>query len=131
MKLIDEGAASFLAKNENPDIVLQTIKNVANKGFHFDDFILQLFREKMSFSKKSTALKVELSEREIEILRLICEEFTAKEIAEKLYLSPRTVEGHRNNMLEKTGAKNTVGLVIYAIEHNLFNIKLPDKTIYG
>lgn len=123
-KLIDEGAASFLAKNENPDIVIQTIKNVAAKGYHFDDFILQIFRDKMTFAK-GRKLSIELSEREIDVLRLICEEYTAKEIADKLFLSPRTVEGHKNNMLEKTGAKNMVGLVIFAIENKLIDVNIP------
>ncbi len=125
VKLLDEGASSFLAKNENPDIVLETIKNVAKRGFHYDDFVMQLLRNQMKFSKKNKTSTIELSEREVEVLRLICQEFTAKEIAEQLYLSTRTVEGHRNNMLEKIGAKNTIGLVIYAIEHRLFDVKIP------
>jgi DNA-binding NarL/FixJ family response regulator len=124
-KLIDEGAASFLSKNEYPDITIQTIKNVAFRGFHYDDYIMQLFRDKMKFGVRSRfSLKIELSEREIEVLRLICQEFTAKEIAEKLHLSSRTVEGHKNNMLEKIGAKNTIGLVVYAIEHKFYEVKM-------
>ena len=129
-KLIDEGAASFLAKNEKPDVVLETIKNVFAKGYHFDDYIMQIFRDKMKFAKKDK-INIKLSEREIEVLRLICKEYTAKEIAEKLFISARTVEGHKNSMLEKIGAKNTVGLVIYAIEHKLFDVQItlfrPDK----
>jgi DNA-binding NarL/FixJ family response regulator len=126
-KLIDEGAASFLSKNEDPDITIQTIKNVALRGFHYDDYIMKLFRDKMKFSTRSRfSLKVELSEREIEVLCLICEEFTAKEIADKLFISSRTVEGHRNRMLEKIGAKNTIGLVIYAIEHKYYEVKIEE-----
>jgi DNA-binding NarL/FixJ family response regulator len=126
-KLIDEGAASFLSKSESPDITILTIKNVATKGFHYDDYIMQLFRSRMKFAAKSRIfLKNELSEREIEVLRLICKEHTNKEIAEQLYLSPRTVEGHRNNMLEKIGAKNTIGLVIYAIERKYHEVKMED-----
>ncbi len=123
VRLIDEGAASFLAKNENPDVLVQTLKNVAIKGFHFDDYILKLLRDKMTFSKKRT-IQVELSEREKEVLRLICQELTTKEIGEQLYLSPRTVDGHRNNILEKTGAKNTVGLVLYAVEHKIVSVTI-------
>jgi DNA-binding NarL/FixJ family response regulator len=121
IKLLDEGAASFLAKNEDPDVLVQTLKNVIAKGFHFDDHLLRLLREKMSFGKKSKQ-NIELTEREIEVLRLICQEYTNKEIGEQLFLSPRTVDGHRNNILEKTGVKNTVGLVLYAIEHGLINV---------
>jgi DNA-binding NarL/FixJ family response regulator len=126
-KLIDEGAASFLSKNESPDITIQTIKNVALRGFHYDDYIMRLLRDKMKFGlKKRSALKEEFSERELEVLRLICAEYSAKEIADKLSLSFRTVEGHRSNMLEKIGAKNTIGLVVYAIEHKYYDVKMED-----
>ena len=61
-----------------------------------------------------------LSERELEVLRAICQELTNTEIAGKLFISPRTVEGHRNNMLLKTGAKNTAGLVVYAMTKGFY-----------
>jgi DNA-binding NarL/FixJ family response regulator len=64
-------------------------------------------------------IPITLSTREIEVLNLICQEQTAHEIAEKLFISARTVDGHRNNLLEKTGARNTAGLVIFAIKNNL------------
>jgi DNA-binding CsgD family transcriptional regulator len=66
--------------------------------------------------------KEALSDREVEVLRLICEELTAAEIAEKLFISPRTVEGHRNKLMEKTGAKNIAGLVVYAMKEGLYEI---------
>ena len=56
-----------------------------------------------------------LSDREIDVLKLICKEHTNQEIADQLFLSKRTVEGHRQRILEKVGAKNTVGLIVYAI----------------
>ena len=58
----------------------------------------------------------DLSERELEVLHLICEELTTPEIAEKLFLSPRTVEGYRKQLLEKTGVRNTAGLVLWAAD---------------
>ena len=61
----------------------------------------------------------ELSKRETEILELICHEYTNQEVADKLYLSKRTVEGHRQRMMEKIGAKNTVGLVVYAFANQI------------
>jgi DNA-binding NarL/FixJ family response regulator len=123
IKLLDEGAAGFLAKNENPDVVIQTIKEVYKKGFHINHYILQLIRNRKIFTKKKI-VGSELSKREIEILKLICEEYTNKEIADRLKLSARTVEGHRQNILEKTQCKNTVGLVIYAIEHQLIDVHI-------
>jgi len=66
-------------------------------------------------------IPITLVVREIEVLNLICQEQTANEIAEKLFISVRTVDGHRNNLLEKTEARNTAGLVIFAIKNNLVN----------
>ena len=66
----------------------------------------------------------DLSKREIEVLKLICDEYTSQEIADKLFISKRTVEGHRQKVIDKIGAKNTVGLVVYAITNKLYT--LPD-----
>ena len=123
LKLLDEGAAGFLAKNEDPSEVIKTVIQVGEKGFHINDYILQLIRKRRLLSAQKK-LKLELTPREIDIIGLICEEYTNKEIAEKLYISPRTVEGHRNRILEKTQCKNIAGVVIYAIEHNLFDVKI-------
>jgi DNA-binding CsgD family transcriptional regulator len=64
-----------------------------------------------------------LSEREKDVVKLICQEFTNNEIGEKLFISPRTVESHRQRILEKIGAKNTVGIVIYAIVNNIYSLE--------
>jgi DNA-binding NarL/FixJ family response regulator len=62
---------------------------------------------------------VELTSREIEVLKLICQELTANEIANQIFLSPRTVEGIRTKLLEKIGVKNTAGLVMYAVKNKI------------
>lgn len=123
IKLLDEGAAAFLAKNENPDFVIETIKKVYEKGFFFSNYILQLIRNRRLLANRKN-ISDELTKREVEILKLICDEYTNKEIADKLNLSSRTVEGHRQNILLKTGCKNTVGLVIYAIEHFIIDVQV-------
>ncbi|MFK7948788.1 MAG: LuxR C-terminal-related transcriptional regulator [Saprospiraceae bacterium] len=66
--------------------------------------------------------QVKISNRELEILHLICEQYTTLEIAQKLYISPRTVDVHRNKLLNKLQCKNTVGLVVYAIQNGLIEI---------
>ena len=125
LKLVEEGASAFLPKNVDPDELMETIKNVVEKGFHYNAYIVQLLRERMLFGKPRKKASVdELTKREKEILMLICDQFTNKEIAEKLFISSRTVEGHRNKMLEKTQSKNTVGLIIYAIENGLVSVNL-------
>jgi DNA-binding NarL/FixJ family response regulator len=128
IRFLDEGASAFLAKSENPDNVIDTIKNVYNKGFHINDHIMQIIRNRRLLAK-TKELQEDLSEREKEVLKLICNEYTNKEIAEKLYISQRTVEGHRNRILEKIDCKNTAGMVIYAIEHKIIDITINGK--YG
>ncbi len=125
LNLVEEGASAFLPKNVDPDELFETIKNVIEKGFHYNAYIVQLLRERMLFGKpKKKATLDELTKREKEILMLICDQHTNKEIAEKLFISSRTVEGHRNKMLEKTQSKNTVGLIIYAIENGLISVNM-------
>lgn len=127
LRLVEEGASAFLPKNVDPDELVRTIQNVIDKGFHYNSYIVQLLRERMLFGKPRTLVLVEeLTKREKEILLLICDQYTNKEIADKLFISSRTVEGHRNKMLEKTQSKNTVGLIIYAIENGLVSVKVSN-----
>ncbi|MFT5971119.1 MAG: DNA-binding CsgD family transcriptional regulator [Flavobacteriales bacterium] len=78
------------------------------------------------FNRHSTKLTLsvneELSNREIEVLKLICHEHTNQEIADQLFLSKRTIESHRKRILEKVGAKNTVGLVVFAIANEIHQL---------
>jgi DNA-binding NarL/FixJ family response regulator len=124
IKMIELGASAFLAKNTAPEELITTIRNVAEHGFHYDSYIVKLLRERMTgaYTPPQGAEDV-LTNREREVLELICQQYTNKEIADKLHISPRTVEGHRNNMLDKTGSKNTVGLVFYAIEQGVVRLE--------
>lgn len=70
----------------------------------------------------STNIKGRLSRRELEILELICNQFTTSEIAEKLFISPRTVEGHRNKLMQKINCRNTAGLVAFAVRQDLVQL---------
>ena len=123
VRTITEGASAFLNKNEKIEEVMRTVLNVAEKGYYFNEYVFNLLRQRR-LSSKVDQKGIDLTEREIEILKLICEELTNKEISEKLFISSRTVEGHRNNLLIKTGAKNTAGLIIFAIEHDIYKVKI-------
>jgi DNA-binding NarL/FixJ family response regulator len=72
--------------------------------------------------KNDNGIPIDVSSREKEVLTLICQEYTNTEIAEKLFISPRTVDAHRNNLLSKTGCRNTAGLVLFAVKHHLFEV---------
>ncbi|MCL7755083.1 response regulator transcription factor [Polaribacter sp. Z022] len=130
--MIDVGASSYLLKNTTPKMVVHTINEVYDKGFYYDEKVLKIIHENIISSSgkriKSDLDKKLLSKREIDVLELICEQYTTAEIGEKLFISPRTVEGHRNNLLLKTQSKNVAGLVIYGIQKKLIEIT-PDFNI--
>lgn len=131
VNMIELGAGSYLPKNANPDEVVATIREVYNNGFSYNQAVLEVIRDNMlqkSKPKIPLSFGVEITSREKEILQLICEEYTTGEIAEKLFISPRTVDGHRNNLLEKLGCKNVAGLVVYAIQHQL--VKINPETFW-
>ena len=119
--MIQVGAVAYLIKNTTPKDLIYTINQVEKKGFHYNQNVLQTIQETIISAKNSKG-NLEtgfLSPREIEILQLICQQKTTLEIAEHLYLSPRTVEGHRNNLLLKTESRNIAGLVVYAIQNEI------------
>jgi len=125
INMIELGAASYLAKNSSPDEVETTIREVAEKGFYYTQPVMEIIRENMIQKTKpkiTMPFQVEITPREKEVLQLICEQYTTAEIAEKLYISPRTVDGHRNNLLDKFGCRNTAGLVVLAIQKELVKI---------
>ncbi len=119
--MVGEGVNGYLVKNSELSEVVQAVQAVHEKGFYFNESVLRAIHSGMAQKhEKSYNPNSPLTAREKEILELVCQEFTTLEIAEKLFLSVRTVDGHRNNLLEKTGARNTAGLVIYALRHDLF-----------
>ncbi len=122
--MLELGAASYLAKNSKPELVELTIKEVAEKGFYYSDEIQGIIRESMMDKKRQAkaSFEIQLTAREQEILQLICEQHTNAEIAKKLYISSRTVDGHRNNLLQKLNCKNTAGLVALAVQKQLVQI---------
>lgn len=120
--MIDIGASSYIVKNASPQELVTTIIEVADKGFYYNDDVLKIIQEDTSSTSKknrNTLTNHFLTNREVEVLQLICEQKTTAEIADDLSISPRTVEGHRNNLLLKTESKNIAGLVVFAIQNNI------------
>lgn len=126
VNMISIGAVAYLAKNSTPSLMITTIKEVAHKGFYYDNQVMRYIQEGLlnpSGKKiKSPFDTTYFTKREIEVLELICKQLTANEIADALFISPRTVEGHRNNLLLKTESKNIAGLVIYAIQNKVVQL---------
>lgn len=119
--MIDAGAKGFILKNSGFQDVEMAIKQVQEGNSYFSAEILNRLVRGMG-KKKSISRTTDLSEREQEVLFHICKGLSNHEIAEALYLSKRTVDKHRENLLGKTGSKNTAGLVIYAIKHGIIKI---------
>jgi len=126
--MLKTGVSAFLPKGISPVDLVEIIRVVYRQGYYFKEEQLSAVREQISSKSPKPALEEDdtLSEREVEILRLICQQKTSKEIADILFITPRTVDGHKSNLFIKTGAKNVAGLVIYAIQHGIIRVdELP------
>jgi len=121
--MLKMGIAAFLPKGINPDELLEIIREVASKGYYFHEDQIGTIRKQLSSKSPapSTHAKEGLSARETEVLRLICRQKTAKEIGEQLFITTKTVEGHKGNLFMKTNTKNIAGLVIFAIQNEVIN----------
>lgn len=124
--MLKTGVCAFAPKGISTTDLLNIIKEVHERGYYFNEDQLEIIRDQLSSKFPKPVLEEEnvLSEREIDVLKLLCQQKTAKEIGEKLFITKRTVEGHKNNLFVKTGAKNVAGLVIYAVQNGIIN---PDN----
>jgi DNA-binding NarL/FixJ family response regulator len=122
--MIKLGISAFIPKNANKELLITAIESVNNSAVYFTQTDQEMLKQYMNSKSKKLTLSVDgkLSNREIGIVKLICLEHTNQEIADELFLSKRTVDGHRQRILEKVGAKNTAGLVVYAIANGFHPI---------
>ncbi len=121
-QMIEAGVKGFLLKNSDFDDVLDSIDLVAKGENCFSKELLYHIVRNISQAKKNNNNDPNLSEREIEILHLICEGLSNQEIADRLFISKRTVDTHRSNILEKTGTNNTASLVMYSIKNGIIHV---------
>jgi len=122
--LMEIGANGYLLKNAEPDEIRKAIYAVHENGYYFNDLVNKALLKKLVIKnnfKPSFNENVDLTERELEVLKLICEEKTAAEIAKQIFLSPRSVEGIRQRLIEKIGVRNTAGIVMFAVKNGLAN----------
>ncbi|UQB68267.1 response regulator transcription factor [Epilithonimonas zeae] len=125
--MIKLGVSAFLPKNSSKTVFIEAIEAVNKNGMYFtkeDHQMLGTYlnspaRKKSLFDNEET-----LTAREIDVVKLICQEKTNQQIADTLFLSPRTVESHRQRILDKIGAKNTVGIVIYAVVNDIYSVPI-------
>ncbi|OIQ30825.1 MAG: DNA-binding response regulator [Bacteroidetes bacterium MedPE-SWsnd-G2] len=123
-EMLAEGALGYLLKNCSEEELIMGIKNVYNGGTYYSPEVTNVIINNIRKVKPTTskvASEMPLTEREKEVLHLILKENSNKEIAEILFISVRTVDAHKRNLLDKTGSKNVAGLVLYAIDRQLFD----------
>jgi DNA-binding NarL/FixJ family response regulator len=120
--LMEIGANGYLLKNAEPEEIRKAIYAVCENGYYFNDLVNKALLKKLVLKnniKPSFNENVDLTERELEVLKLICEEKTAAEIGKQIFLSPRSIEGIRQRLIEKIGVRNTAGIVMFAVKNGL------------
>ncbi len=122
-QMLKAGVSGYLLKNCGSTELKKAITRVMDGETYYSPEVSQIIMNDLSGKKQASrmATEIELSERELEVLHLIIKENTNQEIADKLFISPRTVDAHKRNLLDKTGSKNIAGLVLYAVEKRLFD----------
>lgn len=120
-KMVDAGAKGFILKDSDISEVKEAIFTVYNGGNFFSQELLHRVIQKIKTRETETRM-ANLSKREKEILEKICEGLSNQEIANDLFISKRTVDKHRANLLSKTGSKNTASLILYAVKNKLIEV---------
>jgi len=124
VKILESGAKGYLLKDAGSDEMVSAIKKVYNGDTYYSSHVTNVLMKHVTQGTKPSANgdMVKLTNRELEILKLIAEEYSNPEIASKLFISIRTVDTHRRNLLDKLNAKNTAGLVKYAMKHGIVDL---------
>ncbi len=117
--MLDAGAKGFLMKNINKETLDKAIQTVFNGGNYYSEELFEFFTRQFTKDKTAEQTSIEFTRREKEILQLLCEGLSNKEIADALFISERTVLGHKTNLLTKTNTKNSLSLMAYAIKNKL------------
>jgi DNA-binding NarL/FixJ family response regulator len=122
--LMENGANGYLLKSADPAEIRKAITEVMAKGYYLNNFVNRVLLKKTHARSKaipSLNAEIQLNDKEREIVRLLCMEYTATEIAQKMEISNRTVEAIKDKMMDRFGIKNTAGLVFFAVKNNLID----------
>lgn len=122
--LMENGANGYLLKSADPSEIKKAIMEVMARGYYLNNFVNRVLLKKSHARTKtipSLNSEIVLNEKEREVIRLLCMEYTAQEIAQKMDISPRTVEAIKDRLMERFGTKNTAGLVFFAVKNNLID----------
>lgn len=125
VRMLKLGVKGYLCKDVEPKELGEALHAIINKGFYYTDFItgklVHSLQNGQDSSEKTEVWKL-MNDRERDFLQLACSEYTYNEIASKMYLSPKTIDGYRNALFEKLHVKSRVGLALYAVKHGLVQL---------
>lgn len=132
IRMLKNGAKGYILKDAEPYELKAALEAVLHKGYYHSDLVTGHLINSISKADEDKKVKNTLliNERETEFLKLCCTELNYKEIADKMFVSPRTIDGYRDALFDKLNAKTRVGLVMYAIKNGIINISdshKPDK----
>lgn len=117
LKMLKAGAVGYLLKDTEKSVLEKALLEIVENGFYHTKSVTNLLMKSISGTMDE---QIVLKDREIEFLKLACSELTYKEVADKMCLSPKTIDGYRNNLFVKLNVKNRVGLVMYAIKNKIY-----------
>jgi DNA-binding NarL/FixJ family response regulator len=125
-QVMEIGANGYFTKNSSPEMLENAIQNVMDRDYYFDMALSSVISEAMLWKNRqpmfSETQSAYLTPKEIEIIKLATQEKCSKEIADVLNISPRTVEKHRNHIMEKTRSKNFIGVILYALKNKIIEL---------
>ncbi len=118
LKMLKAGAVGYLLKDTKKEVLERALMELMENGFYHTKEVTNLLLE--SVSGKNGKSTIKFKENELTFMRLVCSELTYKEIAEKMFLSPKTIDGYRDSLFTKLDVRNRVGLVMYAIKNKIY-----------
>jgi DNA-binding NarL/FixJ family response regulator len=125
LKMIGMGARGYVLKDSEPHELKSVLDAVWNKGYSYTDFITTSLINSLQNKELRSEMDqqaISLNSREVEFLKWVCKELTYKEIADKMCLSTRTIDGYRDNLFQRLGVKNRVGLALYAVRSGIYKL---------
>ena len=121
LRMIKSGACGYISKLIDDGELKMALDSVMDKGTYYTEEVTKSLVNSLKVENKKEE-KIKISDREEELLKLICTEMTYKEIADKMFLSPKTIDGYRDDLFQKLGVKTRVRLAMYAVKHNYYKI---------
>jgi DNA-binding NarL/FixJ family response regulator len=119
IKMIKCGASGYLLKNIHPKELDHALQTIIEKGFYYPDWATSKVLMNLQEADKKATTLISFTGRELELFTYVCSEMSYKEISEKMFCSPRTVESYRDSLFEKLNLKSRVGLAVYAMKNGL------------